>query len=42
VVLPIAFVLWLAMLNYLIRGVGAANRGDRQEVPGWICARIAK
>jgi uncharacterized protein len=42
VVLPIAFVLWLAMLNYLIRGVGAANRGERYEVPGWICARIAK
>jgi uncharacterized Tic20 family protein len=42
VVLPLAFVLWLAMLNYLIRGVGAANRGERYEVPGWICARIAK
>jgi uncharacterized Tic20 family protein len=42
VVLPLAFVLWLAMLGYLIRGIGAANRGERHEVPGWICARIAK
>jgi uncharacterized Tic20 family protein len=42
VVLPIAFVLWLVMLKYLIRGAGAANRGERYEVPGWICAQIAK
>jgi uncharacterized Tic20 family protein len=42
VMLPVAFVLWLAMLTYLIRGVGAANRGERNEVPGWICAQIAK
>jgi uncharacterized Tic20 family protein len=40
--LPVAFVLWLAMVNYLIRGAGAANRGERYEVPGWICAQIAK
>jgi hypothetical protein len=30
------------MLNYLIRGIGAANRGERYKVPSWICARIAK
>jgi uncharacterized protein len=42
VVLPIAIVLWLLMLKYLIGGVGAANRGERYEVPGWICAQIAK
>jgi uncharacterized Tic20 family protein len=42
VVLPIAFVLWLVMLKYLIRGVGAANRAERYAVPGWICAQIAK
>jgi uncharacterized Tic20 family protein len=41
VVLPVAFALWLAMLKYLIRGVGAANRGEQYEVPGWICAQIA-
>lgn len=42
VALPLAFVLWLAMLNQLIRGVGAANRGERYEPPAWICAQIAK
>ena len=42
VVIPIAFGLWLSVLKYLIRGIGAANRGERYDVPGWICARIAK
>jgi len=42
VVLPLAFVLWLAMLNHLIRGAGAATRGEQYEAPGWICAQIAK
>jgi len=42
VALAIAFVLWLAMLKQLIRGIGAAGRGERHEVPGWICAQIAK
>jgi uncharacterized Tic20 family protein len=40
VVLPIGFVIWVSMLMYLIRGVVAANRGERYEVPSWICARI--
>jgi hypothetical protein len=30
------------VLKYLIRGIGAANRGERLEVPAWICAQIAK
>jgi len=42
VVIPIAFGLWLSVLRYLIRGIGAANRGERYDVPGWICAQIAK
>jgi len=42
VAIPIAFGLWLSVLKYLIRGIGAANRGERYEVPGWICAQIAK
>jgi uncharacterized Tic20 family protein len=42
VVLPLAWVLWLTMLVYLIRGIGAANRGEQYEVPSWICAQIAK
>jgi uncharacterized Tic20 family protein len=40
VVLFVGFVIWVSMLRYLIRGVIAANRGERYEVPGWICARI--
>jgi uncharacterized Tic20 family protein len=42
VAIPIAFGLWLSVLKYLIRGIGAANRGERLDVPAWICARIAK
>jgi uncharacterized protein len=42
VVIPIALVIWLSVLKYLIRGIGAANRGERFEVPAWICAQIAK
>ena len=42
VTIPVALVIWLSVLKYLIRGIGAANRGDRYEVPAWICAQIAK
>jgi hypothetical protein len=28
------------MLRYLIRGIGAASRGEEYEVPDWICAHI--
>ena len=40
VVSPVGFAIWVLMLTYLIRGVIAANRGERGEVPSWICARI--
>jgi uncharacterized Tic20 family protein len=39
-VLAVGFVIWVSMLRYLIQGVIAANRGERAEVPSWICARI--
>ena len=42
VVIPVALVIWLSVLKYLIRGIGAANRGERFKVPAWICAQIAK
>jgi len=42
VTIPIALVIWLLVLRYLIRGIGAAHRGERYEVPAWICAPIAK
>ena len=40
VALLVGFVIWVSMLRYLVRGVIAANRGERAQVPGWICARI--
>ncbi len=42
VTVPIAVVLWLSTVRYLIRGIGAASRGERDAVPAWICARIAR
>jgi hypothetical protein len=42
VAVPIGIGIWLTVLSYLIRGLSAANRGERYEVPGWICAQIAK
>jgi uncharacterized Tic20 family protein len=40
VALPVAVAIWAVMLRYLIRGIGAASRGEEYEVPDWICARI--
>lgn len=42
VAIPAALIIWPTTLKYLIRGIGAANRGERYEVPAWICAQIAK
>ena len=42
VTIPLAFGLWLSVLKYLVRGIGAANRGERYDVPAWICAQIVK
>jgi len=40
VALPVAVAIWASMLRYLIRGIGAASRGEQYEVPDWICAHI--
>jgi uncharacterized protein len=40
VTIPLVFVLWAAMLKYLIRGVTAAQRGEPYDVPRWICASL--
>lgn len=40
VAIPVALVIWASMLRYLIRGVISANRGERYEMPDWICAHI--
>jgi len=43
VAIPVALVLWLSMLRYLIRGFAAANRGERPEAPpSWIYGQMAK
>ena len=41
VTIPLALGLWLTVLKYMVRGIGAAHRGERYEVPAWICAQIA-
>jgi len=38
--IAVGFVIWVLMLRCLIRGVIAANHGEKYEAPGWICARI--
>ena len=40
VAIPVGLVIWASMLRYLIRGVISANRGERREMPDWICAHI--
>ena len=40
VALPAGLVIWASMLRYLIRGAISANRGERREMPDWICAHI--
>jgi uncharacterized Tic20 family protein len=40
VALPVAVAVWASMLRYLIRGAGAASRGEEYQTPDWICARI--
>ena len=40
VALPVGLVIWASMLRYLIRGATSANRGERCEMPDWICAHI--
>jgi uncharacterized Tic20 family protein len=42
VTIPVSFGIWVSVVKYLIGGIGAANRGERYDVPAWICARIAK
>ena len=43
VAIPVALVVWLSVLRYLIRGFAAANRGQRPEAPpSWIYGQMAK
>ena len=40
IVTPLAVALWLAALRVLIRAAVAADRGDRYEIPSWLCATV--
>lgn len=40
VAIPVGLVIWVSMLRYLIQGVISANRGERRDMPDWICAHI--
>ena len=40
VAILIGLVIWASMLRYLIRGAISASRGERGEMPDWICAHI--
>jgi len=40
VAIPVGLVIWVSALLYLIKGAIAANRGERSDVPNWICAHI--
>ena len=42
ITIPIALALWLTTVRYLIRGIGAARRGERAASPAWICARFVR
>jgi hypothetical protein len=40
IAVPLCLAVWLITLRYLLRGAAAAKRGERYEIPSWICARI--
>ena len=42
VTIPLSLGLWLTVLKHMIRGIGAAHRGERYQVPAWICAEVVK
>ena len=40
IAVPLLLAVWLITLRYLLRGAAAVNRGERYDIPSWICARI--
>jgi uncharacterized protein len=40
IVTPLAVALWLIALRFLIRAAVRADRGDRYEIPSWLCATV--
>jgi hypothetical protein len=39
-VTPLAIALWLVALRFLIRAAVMADRGDRYQIPPWLCATV--
>jgi uncharacterized Tic20 family protein len=39
---PVAAVLWLAILGYVIRAASRAYRGGYYRIPSWLCATIVR
>jgi uncharacterized Tic20 family protein len=42
IAVPVALVLWLAALAYLVRAASRASVGGFYPLPRWICATIAR
>jgi hypothetical protein len=42
VVLPVAVVLWLTILGYLVRAARLASRGREYALPHWLCSQIIR
>jgi uncharacterized membrane protein len=40
IVTPLAIALWLVALRFLIRAAVMADRGDRYQIPPWLCATV--
>jgi uncharacterized protein len=42
IAVPVAALLWLAILGYVIRAALRAYRGDYYRIPSWLCATIVR
>jgi len=42
VAVPVAALLWLAILAYVLRAALCAYRGDYYRIPSWLCATIVR
>jgi uncharacterized Tic20 family protein len=42
IVAPLLAGVWLAALAYLVLAAAAAGRGEYRQIPGWLCATMAR
>ena len=42
IVIPLATLLWLVALGYLLRAAFATARGERYELPRWLCLDLLR